>query len=96
MSRENDVHSTTMNAIFQQEEIASHSVKNLWTMKENTKMEYFPFISSGNKQNTTVHMKDAEKFNEREKDCRPRRYDCEIDVKTRMNELMIHLILHDA
>ena len=43
----------------------------------------FLFTSSGNKQKTTVHMKDAKKFNERVKDCWPRRYGCEITVNKR-------------
>ena len=69
VDRENDVHSTVMNVIFQQEEIASHSMKNRWPMNKNTKWNIFLFTSSGNKQKTTVHMKDAKKFNERVNDC---------------------------
>ena len=64
--------------------------------RRTQKRNIFPFTSSGNKQKTTIHMKDAEKFNEREKDCWHQRYDCGIAVKKIMNELMIHLILHDA
>ena len=56
----------------------------------------FLFTSSGNKQKTTIHTRDTKKFNERVRDCWPRRYNCGIAVKKRMNGLIIHLILHDA
>ena len=64
--------------------------------RRTQKWNIFLFTSSGNKQKTTVHMRDGKKFNERVNDCWPRRYDCEIDMKKRMNGLMISLILHDA
>ena len=54
--------------------------------KRTQKWNIFLFTSSGNKQKATFHMRDTKKFNERVNDCCHWRYDCEIDMKKRMNK----------